>query len=213
MKMLYLLSLLVFSSGCNEKANSTEKDYSNIDPTEVTTDDGFKRAYFASGCFWCVEEIYESVNGVEEVISGYAGGNADNPTYKNHADHAESVEVIYDPDVVNFKTLVDVYFNSQNIEQENGQGPDIGSSYRSIVFYQNDSQKQVIDRKVTELEQQGYEVAATIQPFEKFYKAEDYHQNYAELHPNNGYIRNVSVPRWRRFAEKMPNVIKEGVSH
>jgi peptide-methionine (S)-S-oxide reductase len=205
--------MLVMTTGCKDTNEPNSKDFSEVEPIEVEQKDGLERAYFASGCFWCVEEIYESVIGVEEVISGYAGGKSDNPTYRNHADHAESVEVIYDPEKVSFDTLVDVYFASQDIEQENGQGPDIGNSYRSIVFYQNADQKKIIDNKIADLEEDGYDVAAIVQPFQKFYVAEDYHQDYAKLNPNNSYIRNVSIPRWRRFAEKMPAVIKEGVSH
>ena len=103
------------------------------------------RAYFASGCFWCVEAVYESVKGVSEVINGYAGGHTKNPTYHasntGRTGHAEAVEVIYDPTVVSFSTLVDVYFGSQNATQVNGQGPDRGSQYRSIIFYQNEDSK------------------------------------------------------------------------
>ena len=109
------------------------------------------RAYFASGCFWCVEAVYESVNGVSEVINGYAGGHTENPTYQasntGRTGHAEAVEVIYDPTIVSFQTLVDVYFGSQNMTQVNGQGPDRGSQYRSIIFYQNDDQKTIIVQK------------------------------------------------------------------
>jgi len=176
-----------------------------------------EKAYFASGCFWCVEEIYESVEGVSEAISGYSGGTTENPTYEQsntgRTGHAEANEIIYDPEVVSFKTLVDVYFASQNIEQVNGQGPDRGSQYRSIIFYQNQEQKDIIDSKIAELEASGLDVAAEVMPFEKFWVAEDYHQDYAENNPSNGYIQNVSIPRWRRFAEEMPGVIKEGVSH
>ena len=103
------------------------------------------RAYFASGCFWCVEAVYESVKGVSEVINGYAGGHTNNPTYQSsntgRTGHAEAVEVIYDPTVVSFSSLLDVYFGSQNTTQVNGQGPDRGSQYRSIIFYQNEAQK------------------------------------------------------------------------
>src|SRR5690606_27117967 len=90
-------------------------------PVQTEMEDGLTKAYFASGCFWCVEAIYESVNGVKEAISGYSGGKTPNPTYQNHADHAESVEVIYDTAVVSFSQLVDVYFGSQNVTQINGQ--------------------------------------------------------------------------------------------
>src|SRR5690606_33706681 len=103
------------------------------------------------GCFWCVEAIYESVKGVKESISGYSGGHTQNPTYEasntGKTGHAEAVEIIYNPKVVSFETLVDVYFASQNVSQVNGQGNDKGSQYRSIIFYQNEAQKQIILKK------------------------------------------------------------------
>ncbi len=204
---------IALASTCAEEKKDTDVAQ-NIDPVEVPAQSGKAKAYFASGCFWCVEEIYEGVKGVDEAISGYAGGESDNPTYRNHADHAEANEVIYDPEVVSFKTLVDVYFASQNIEQVNGQGPDNGHSYRSIIFYQNAEQKQIIDDKIAELTEEGYDVAAEVKPFQKFYVAEDYHQDYAKLNPNNGYIQGVSIPRFKRFAAQMPEVVKESaMSH
>ncbi len=189
------------------------------DPVEVPLKDGKARAYFASGCFWCVEAVYESVKGVEESISGYAGGHTENPTYESSntgkTGHAEAVEIIYDPEVVSFATLVDVYFGSQDITQANGQGPDRGSQYRSIVFYQNDEQKQIIDEKIAALnaELSSGEVAAEVYPFQKFWEAEDYHQNYEKLHPENGYIQGVSIPRLKRFQEKFPDILKDGSKH
>ena len=165
------------------------------------------------GCFWCVEAIYESVKGVDEAISGYSGGHTENPTYESsntgRTGHAEAVEVIYNPEVVSFETLVDVYFASQNPTQINGQGPDRGSQYRSIIFYQNDTQKDIITKKKEELAKKlSAKIAAEVLPFKKFWKAEDYHQNYERLHPNNSYIKNVSIPRLKRFEAKMPEVLK-----
>ena len=171
------------------------------------------RAYFASGCFWCVEAVYESVTGVSEVINGYSGGHTKNPTYPasntGRTGHAEAVEVIYNPVVVDFPTLVDVYFGSQNISQANGQGPDRGSQYRSIIFYQNEAQKTIISQKIKTIsEQLNSTVAAEVYPFQKFWRGEDYHQNYERLHPNNSYIRNVSIPRLRKFEQKFPHLLK-----
>ncbi|MDN3724574.1 peptide-methionine (S)-S-oxide reductase MsrA [Aequorivita sp. SDUM287046] len=180
-------------------------------PVQTDTVNGLKKAYFASGCFWCVEAIYESVIGVNEVISGYSGGNAQNPTYKNHADHAEAVEVIYDPEIINFSHLVDVYFGSQNVTQVNGQGPDHGKSYRSIIFYQNDKEKKIIETKIEEINRQlvGEKVAAQVLPFQKFWDAENYHQNYERNNPDNPYIQNVSIPRLNRFKQKFPQLLKK----
>ncbi len=201
----------------NKNAEATAQ--ANQTPVEVPVENGMARAYFASGCFWCVEAIYESVKGVEESISGYSGGHTENPTYEasntGRTGHAEAVEIIYNPEIVSFATLVDVYFGSQNVTQVNGQGPDRGSQYRSIIFYQNEEQKQIIDEKVKEQEKIYGEgkVAAQILPFQKFWKGEGYHQDYEKNHPYNPYIQNVSIPRLKRFQEKFPQLIKEGQGH
>lgn len=184
-----------------------------VSPVEVPMENGLAKAYFASGCFWCVEVVFESVYGVEESISGYAGGHTKNPTYEasntGTTGHAEAVEVIYDPKKVSFATLVEVYFGSQNIQQVNGQGPDRGSQYRSIIFYQNDEQKQIILDQVKELMKTYSPVAAEIMPFEKFWRGEDYHQDYKKYNPNNPYIKNVSNPRLESFKAKFPELLKE----
>lgn len=215
MKNLLITLALTILFSCQNNAQSNEKQQAVIDsdPVAVPLDNGKAKAYFASGCFWCVEAIYESVKGVEEAISGYSGGFTENPTYRSSntgaTGHAEAVEVIYDPKVVSFETLVDVYFASQDPTQVNGQGPDNGSQYRSIIFYQNDEQKQIIEQKKASLSKQlNAKIAAEVYPFQKFWIAEDYHQNYERLHPNQSYIRNVSIPRLNRFKAKMPEVLK-----
>jgi peptide-methionine (S)-S-oxide reductase len=191
-----------------------EQGLMTADPVEVPLQDEKARAYFASGCFWCVEAIYESVKGVDESISGYSGGHTLNPTYEDsntgRTGHAEAVEIIYDPKVVSFATLVDVYFGSQNPVQENGQGPDIGSQYRSIIFYQNEEQKQIILEKKEALSKKlNKRIAAEVMPFQKFWVAEDYHQDYERLHPESGYIQRISIPRLNRFKQKFPHLLKE----
>ena len=216
MKTIFLSITLVFLFSCQNTAQVNPKQQAVIDakPIEVPMQNGKAKAYFASGCFWCVEAIYEHVKGVDEVISGYSGGHTKNPTYESSntgtTGHAEAVEVIYDPKVVSFATLVDVYFGSQNVTQVNGQGNDIGSQYRSIIFYQNDEQKQIILQKKEALAKKLNEkIAAELYPFQKFWVAEDYHQDYERLHPNDGYIRNVSVPRLNRFKAKFPELVKK----
>jgi len=208
-----------FSVSCQkyQDKNKAEefKKQTNITPVEVPSENGLSKAYFASGCFWCVEAVYESVYGVEEAISGYSGGHTENPTYESTntgtTGHAEAVEVIYNPNKVSFSSLVDVYFGSQNVTQVNGQGPDRGSQYRSIIFYQNEEQKQIIEAKIASLNQQlgDKEVAAQVFPFEKFWVAEEYHQDYEKNNPGNPYIQNVSLPRLNRFKEKFPELLKE----
>lgn len=217
MRLLAVLLFFTITTACgNSNEEKTRPEIANADPVQVPSQDGLERAYFASGCFWCVEAVYESVKGVEEAISGYSGGHTKNPTYESsntgRTGHAESVEVIYDPEIIDFATLVDVYFGSQDPTQKNGQGPDIGSQYRSIIFYQNEDQKKIIEQKVEELEKElDKEVAAEILPFQKFWKAEEYHQDYEKKHPQDPYIRNVSIPRIQKFQRKFPHLLKEGV--
>jgi peptide-methionine (S)-S-oxide reductase len=207
---------LVFLFNCQNQAQDKPKKITvqTLEPIEVALQNGFARAYFASGCFWCVEAVYESIKGVEEVINGYSGGHTKNPTYEasntGRTGHAEAIEVIYNPEIVSFSTLIDVYFGSQNPTQVNGQGPDRGSQYRSIIFYQNDEQKEIILKKKSELAKQlNAKIAAEVYPFQKFWIAEDYHQNYERLHPNNPYVRNVSIPRLNKFKKKFPHLLKE----
>jgi peptide-methionine (S)-S-oxide reductase len=218
---MLVVSIFLFTlQGACKPSNEKNKQDETIaqkeqTPVQTETQNGLKRAYFASGCFWCVEAVYESVNGVKEAISGYSGGTTKNPTYQNHSDHAEAVEVIYDPEVVSFAKLVDVYFGSQNVTQVNGQGPDNGASYRSIIFYQNNEEKNIIDEKVTAMNKQlgGDKVAAQVLPFQKFWDAEGYHQNYERNNPDNPYIQNVSIPRINKFKEKFPELLKKTEVH
>jgi len=212
--ILFALSLFIFSCGNSSTQNQTKEELTNAEPVEIPVQDNKARAYFASGCFWCVEAIYESVDGVEEVISGYSGGHTKNPTYEasntGRTGHAEAVEVIYDPDKIDFATLLSVYFGSQNPTQVNGQGPDNGSQYRSIIFYQNQEQKKIIeDIKAEVAKNYNKPIAAEIMPFQKFWIAEDYHQNYEKLNPDNPYIQNVSIPRLNRFKQKFPDLLKK----
>ena len=201
--------VLLFSCQNNAQVSKKQQDVITAQPVEVALTDGIAKAYFASGCFWCVEAVYESVKGVEESISGYSGGHTQNPTYEasntGRTGHAEAVEIIYNPNTVSFSTLIDVYFASQDPTQVNGQGPDNGSQYRSIIFFQNDEQKQIILNKIEALEEElNIKVAAEVYPFQKFWIAEDYHQNYERLHPNQGYIKSVSIPRLNRFKANFP---------
>ncbi len=213
---IFLVVSSLVSIGCGQEKTdrSLQEEAQKMKPVEVPVEGGMARAYFASGCFWCVEAVYESVKGVEEAVSGYAGGHTENPTYESSntgkTGHAEAVEVIYDPKVISFEKLVDVYFGSQDVTQVNGQGPEKGSQYRSIIFYQNEEQKKIIDEKIAALNKEiaPKEVAAEVYPFQKFWKAEDYHQDYEKLNPDNSYVRGVSIPRLRKFQAKFPELLK-----
>ena len=223
MKVVYftiLFSAFAVMVSCQVQNNNSSKSVdANGKYQYVPTKEGLSKAYFASGCFWCVEAVYESVKGVEESVSGYSGGHTENPTYEasntGRTGHAEAVEIYYDPEVVDFATLVDVYFGSQDVTQVNGQGPDRGSQYRSIIFYQNEEEKQIIEEKIAALNAEiaPAKVAAEVMEFEKFWVGEAYHQDYEKLHPNQGYIRAVSIPRLKRFQKKFPHLLKEDAKH
>lgn len=182
--------------------------------TDIIKNQELKTAYFASGCFWCVEAIFESVDGVEEAVSGYAGGFTKNPTYQSigtgKTGHAETVAVYYNPKKVNFKTLVKVFFGSHNPTTKNGQHPDYGTQYRSIAFYQTDKEKQMIDNYIKEINDKLYKgsIVTQVTKLIKFYKAEDYHQNFERLNPNHPYVKSISIPRLNRFKKKFPNLLK-----
>lgn len=182
---------------------------------EVNIQKGDEVAYFASGCFWCVEAVFESVEGVNEAVSGYAGGHTKNPTYQTigtgRTGHAETVAVYYNPKKVSFQTLVDVFFGSQDPTTKNGQYPDYGTQYRSIAFYSNDEEKKIIEATINKLNKEVYngKIATEVTKHTKFYKAEEYHQNFEKRNPNNGYVRNVSIPRLKRFQKKFPELLKK----
>jgi len=176
----------------------------------------YETAYFASGCFWCVEAIFESVKGVKEAVSGYAGGDEENPTYEQvsygNTTHAEAVEVYYDPKEVSFFELVQVFFGSHDPTTLNRQGPDRGPQYRSIAFYKNDEEKKIIEEYMKALDESkvyGQPIVTEIEPFTIFWKAEEYHQDYERKHPDNAYITNVSVPRLNRFKQNFPKYLKK----
>ena len=209
--IIYFLFLFISFSSCTQNIEKNEKQL-NLNPISIN-EKNVHKAYFASGCFWCVEAIYESLIGVKTVTSGYSGGSTKNPTYElvntKLTGHAETIEVVYNPKKITFSNLLDVYFGSQNISQLNGQGPDNGPQYRSIIFYQNQQQKELIYNKIEEIKKiTGLEVAAEVYPFRKFWIAENYHQDFKKNNPNHPYIKNVSNPRFDNFKFKFDDLIK-----
>ena len=207
----FLFLFLYINYSCAQeytsKLNTIKKSYPN-----VVNNDTIHKAYFASGCFWCVEVIYESLRGVIEVNSGYSGGFTENPTYQivntETTGHAETIEVIYNPKIISFSQLVNVYFGSQDIEQINGQGPDNGSQYRSIIFFQNEEQKTIANNKIIYLEKEfSLNVAAELYPFQRFWIGEDYHQDFKKNNMNNIYIIKVSNPRFEKFSNSFEHLI------
>lgn len=218
LKLSSFFFLIFFGWGCQ---SSTWKD-GNIALHNKPVQDlsNYETAYFASGCFWCVEAIFESVKGVKEVVSGYSGGTENKPTYEQvsygRTTHAEAVEVYYNPNEVSFETLVKVFFGSHDPTTKNRQGPDTGPQYRSIAFYKSDKEKEVINNYIAKLVREktfDKPIVTEVKKFEKFWPAEAYHQDYEKRNPNQPYVRNVSVPRLKKFQKKFPELLKEEANH
>lgn len=167
-----------------------------------------KTAYFASGCFWCTEAIFELIVGVKSAESGYTGGKTVKPTYEQvcsgKTGHAEAIKVVYYPATVSYEKLVRAFFESHDPSTLNQQGPDKGTQYRSAIFYQNETEKQLSLAYIKELRVKGtYKTITTeVVPLSVFYPAEIYHQDYEKKNPNNGYIQAVSKPRMAAFKKK-----------
>jgi len=214
MKSIITISLFIiigssFISCAQNKSDTKVEKKTKVDLNK------YSKAVFASGCFWCVEGVFESITGVEEVISGYAGGKEIDPTYEQvgsgQTGHAEAIEVYYDSTKVNYNTLLRVYFSSQDVTQVNGQGPDRGSQYRSIIFYSNDKENQSAVKYIEEINKsKKYDepVAATVDKLTKFYPAEDYHQDYILHNPKNPYVNGESIPRIKRAQSQLKDLLK-----
>ena len=173
-----------------------------------------ERATFGGGCFWCVEAALKELEGVHEVTSGYAGGHTDEPTYEavctGETGHAEVVQLAYDPDVVGYDDLLEVFFTIHDPTQVNRQGPDVGTQYRSAIYAHDDRQLELAEAFVEELEAADvYDepIATEIEPLEAFYEAEAYHQDYFEKNPTDAYCRMHAAPKIdkvrERFTEKV----------
>ena len=216
----YFFSIFIFCLSCDI---SSSKTIDNPDPVFSISSqnfEGLSKAYFASGCFWCVETIYESLDGVKEVYSGYAGGSSINPNYyqvmSGKTGHAEAIEIIYDSSVISFDTLLKVFFDSHNPTTPNRQGPDYGTQYRSIAFFNNEDEQKKIKNYIDFLSTSsifGKNIITEIKKIDKFYYAEDYHQDYEKKNPYSPYIQNVSIPRFNNFKQKSSNYVKVKDDH
>ncbi|MCJ8291773.1 MAG: peptide-methionine (S)-S-oxide reductase MsrA [Crocinitomicaceae bacterium] len=211
MKLLSIILISFSMMSCAQSDMSNSEHDSNSSEMNQSLD-SLQTAYFASGCFWCVEAVFESVKGVQEAVSGYSGGASKNPTYKEictgRSGHAEAVKVYYDSSVVSYETLVEVFFNSHDPSTLNRQGPDSGTQYRSEIFYETDAEREISNKAIQALRASGTKVTTAVSPLDVFWDAEDYHQDYERLNPNQSYIRAVSIPRLNAFKAKMPEVLK-----
>ena len=208
---LVLIILLSFSivscSGQTSKENSNFNQDINMGNMEVAT--------LGAGCFWCVEAVFTELNGVVSVTSGYMGGKVKNPTYKEVCSgltgHAEVAQIVFDPNVISFKEILEVFWKTHDPTTLNRQGNDIGTQYRSAIFYHDETQKEIAEFYKSELNNSGAwdnPIVTEISPLAQFYPAEDYHQNYFELHGEEQYCKYVIQPKVEKFKKAFASKLK-----
>ena len=214
LNIAYALTLiLVLFLGCNEtrsekiiqKKQVMDNQNKNLDT-----------ATFASGCFWCTEAIFERVNGVKSVISGYSGGTVPNPTYEEvctgNTGHAECTQIIYDPSVISYDELLEIFWKMHDPTTLNRQGNDVGTQYRSAIFYHNEQQKEKAEyykKKLTDEKIWDKPIVTEITKFTRFYPAENYHQEYYDKNPNQGYCAYVITPKVEKFEKIFKDKLKK----
>ena len=172
-------------------------------------------ATFANGCFWCTEAVFQQLKGVEKVSSGYSGGHVKNPTYEQVCNkdtgHAEALQIEYDPSIISFDELLEVFWNTHDPTTKNRQGNDVGTQYRSVIFYHDDKQKQIAQEYKDQLDKSGIykaPVVTTLEPFSKFYPAEDYHDDYYRLNGIAPYCQFVIRPKVEKFKKQYAAILK-----
>ncbi|MCB0209350.1 MAG: peptide-methionine (S)-S-oxide reductase MsrA [Anaerolineae bacterium] len=180
--------------------------------------DKFKKATFGSGCFWCTEAVFQNLKGVHQVVSGYAGGSVNNPTYQQvcmgTTGHAEVTQITFDPDIISFEDLLYVFWRTHDPTTLNRQGADVGTQYRSVIFYHDDEQKAIAEKSKGETDASGLwrnPIVTEISPLTKFYEAEGYHQDYFNRNPNQPYCRVVIDPKIRKFRKEFQDNLKDTI--
>ncbi len=167
------------------------------------------------GCFWCLEAVYDQMEGVQSVESGYMGGKNPNPTYKEvyggRTGHVEVVQITFDPAITSFREILEVFFTIHDPTTRDRQGNDVGTQYRSVIFYHSELQQQIAEATIRDLNQAGIwddPIVTQVQPAEAFYRAEDYHQEYFENNPNQSYCQFIVAPKVRKFREKFAHKMR-----
>jgi peptide-methionine (S)-S-oxide reductase len=176
----------------------------------------YEIATLGGGCFWCLEAIYDQLRGVQDVMSGYSGGEVESPSYEavcsGKTGHAEVVQITFDPAVISFKELLDVFFTIHDPTTLNRQGADVGTQYRSVIFYHSSEQKDIAEGIIHELDREGIwsrPIVTELSPFEVFYPAEDYHQEYFQRNPYQGYCQIVIEPKVAKFRKQYLEKLKK----
>lgn len=208
--IVFLASLVLSISSvywlvAQEKTIRGKSAIKTPNPINASEENKLETATFGGGCFWCVEAVYQRVDGVKTVVSGYAGGNVVNPTYEavctGRTGHAEVCQITFDPAVVSFDEMLLIFFKTHDPTELNKQGADVGTQYRSVVFYHDDAQREAAEKMKDKLleEKVFRKITTEISPLPDFYPAEEYHQNFFKLHPEQAYCRNIIVDKVAKF--------------
>ncbi len=208
------ICVMVFSTSCGQKKEST-MTADNSMKAQPASSGNLATATFGSGCFWCTEAIFQNVDGVLKVESGYMGGTVENPSYREvctgQTGHAEVIQLTYDPTKVTYDELLEMFWQTHDPTTLNRQGADVGTQYRSVVFYHNAEQKKLAEFYKTKLEEEKVfdnPIVTEITPASAFYKAEDYHQNYYNLNSNAPYCTYVIQPKLEKFKKAFKAKLK-----
>jgi peptide-methionine (S)-S-oxide reductase len=198
--MAFVLAPAFSDSSGGDLSEYAKKENTMADNTK----DSLQHAFVAGGCFWCVEAVYERIEGVVSAVSGYAGGTVPNPTYTEvttgDTGHAEAVKITFDPDVISYKEILKIFWKSHDPTTLNRQGADVGTQYRSAIFYENDDQRNIAEASRKEAQEAFSRTIVTeIAPLDEFYDAEEYHQDYFEKNPYAGYCRVVIAPKLEKL--------------
>lgn len=212
------VSFITFSS-CAQKDNSSKSKQETkpmTDTAKTTTPSGTATATFGTGCFWCTEAVFQQLNGVVKVTSGYSGGHVANPTYEEVCSkttgHAECLNIVYDTSIISFDELLEVFWQVHDPTTLNRQGADVGTQYRSVIFYRTEEEKSKAEKYKAELDKSGAfdkPIVTTLEKFDVFYPAEDYHQNYYLNNPSQGYCQFVIRPKVEKFEKVFKNKLKK----
>ena len=212
-KFLILAAVLAVILGSNNKSNA-QSEVGNEEGANQKMEN-LEKATFGSGCFWCTEAVFERLKGVYKVVSGYSGGTVENPTYEQvctgKTGHAEVTQITYDPKVITYDELLEVFWKTHDPTTLNRQGNDVGTQYRSVIFYHNDEQKRLAEKYKEELNKSGIwdkPIVTEISPFTNFYPAENYHQNYYDNNPSQPYCSFVITPKVEKFEKVFKDKLK-----
>lgn len=215
--LIIFFLLTISATGCTQPS-----DLPKLKAEDIELEDGknYEIATLGAGCFWCIEAIFQSLKGVAKVESGYSGGMIDNPTYEQvcsgNTGHAEVTQITFDPEVISFGELLNVFWHTHDPTTLNRQGADVGTQYRSVIFYHSDAQKLTAEKSKSDTDASGLwsnKIVTEISPLTNYFPAEEYHQDYYFNNPGKGYCSMVIAPKLQKFYKEFSHLLKEEKSN